>query len=373
MNLNIEKWEEFLLGDIFNIKYGVNLELINCEEITNKQDNSAINFVSRTSGNNGVSSKVRRIKDTEPQKAGLITVAGGGSVLSTFLQDEPFYSGRDLYTLEAKENISEYTKIFIVTIIEQNKYKYSYGRQANKTLPFIELKLPIQFDKEGNPKIDYDKKYSKKGYIPDWQFMEDFIKSLHYKKVTTKNKNTVASSLNTDLWKEFKIPNLFDVCAGKYYSSDDYSKGTTPYVSASDTFNGIGNMTDLIPDFKKNKITIGKVGATAYYQSEDFCATSDVNILTPLFDMNQYIGLFIVQVINYSENYKWSYGRQCRIGDTKKIIIKLPIKRDEYGNECIDGKKKYSEQGYIPDWDFMENYIKSLNYGDRLPDLEEKD
>lgn len=160
--LNIQKWKEFKVSDIFTVKYGVNLELNACSECTRDDDNY-VNFVARTAENNGVSAYVTRIDDVEPQKAGLISVAGGGSVLSTFLQNEPFYSGRDLYTLEAKENISDEAKMFIITIIEQNKYKYSYGRQANKTLPDLLLKLPV--DNDGKP---------------DYQFMEDYIKALPY-------------------------------------------------------------------------------------------------------------------------------------------------------------------------------------------------
>lgn len=96
MNLNVDEWKEFLAKDIFHVKYGVNLELNACEE---SNDNDAVNFVSRTGDNNGVSAKVRKIDSVNVQKAGLITVAGGGSVLSTFVQPDDFYSGRDLYTL----------------------------------------------------------------------------------------------------------------------------------------------------------------------------------------------------------------------------------------------------------------------------------
>ena len=132
----------FKVSDLFDVKYGVNLELNACDECDRNTENS-VNFVARTAENNGVSSRVVIIDGVTPQKAGLISVAGGGSVLSTFLQSEPFYSGRDLYTLEAKDGISDEAKIFVITVIEQNKYRYSYGRQANKTLPVLELKLPI--------------------------------------------------------------------------------------------------------------------------------------------------------------------------------------------------------------------------------------
>lgn len=173
--LKIEKWKEFKLKNLFNIKYGVNLELNKCIE-----SECGVNFVSRTGENNGVSAKVEKFDNIEPQKAGLITVAGGGSVLSTFLQNRPFYSGRDLYTLELKKVVSDETKLFIVTVIKENKYKYNYGRQANKTLPDLEIKLPIKRDGNGEPIIDNNYTYSHEGYIPDWEFMESYIKSLPY-------------------------------------------------------------------------------------------------------------------------------------------------------------------------------------------------
>lgn len=161
-DLQIEKWKEFKVSDLFVVKYGVNLELNACDEVEADEPDS-INFVARTAENNGVSARVKLIPGVEPQKAGLISVAGGGSVLSTFLQHEPFYSGRDLYTLEAKDSMSNAAKLFIITVIEKNKYKYSYGRQANKTLPDLLLKLPVDDT----------------GY-PDYAFMDQYMKSLPY-------------------------------------------------------------------------------------------------------------------------------------------------------------------------------------------------
>lgn len=37
------------------------------------------------------------------------------------------------------------------------------------------------------------------------------------------------------------------------------------------------------------------------------------------------------------------------------------------GNDYVfDKNKKYSDKGYVPNWKFMENYIKSLPYEDRI-------
>ena len=127
-------------------------------------DVEAINFVSRSRENNGVTAYVKNIPEIIPQCAGLITVAGGGSsVLSTFVQQKPFYSGRDLYLLIPRKEMSIYTKHFICTIIMANKYKYSFGRQANKTLGQIKIMLPATSDTE----LDY-------------KYMDDIIKSLPY-------------------------------------------------------------------------------------------------------------------------------------------------------------------------------------------------
>lgn len=177
--LNVEQWEEFKVSDLFNVKYGINMELNTCDE-TSSNDPEAVAFVARTAENNGVSAYVKKINDKNPQPAETITVAGGGSVLSTFVQKDQFYSGRDLYLLIAKETLSFKTKMFIRTVIASNQYRYSYGRQANKTLPSLILKLPIKRNISGTPIIDDSHTYSDKGYIPDWQFMEDYINSLPY-------------------------------------------------------------------------------------------------------------------------------------------------------------------------------------------------
>ena len=117
------------VSELFEVKYGVNLELNKLEP-----DPNGVNFVSRTAQNNGVSAKVTRLADLEPIEAGMLTVAGGGSVLETFVQPEPFYSGRDLYYLRPLVEMGLEEKLYYCMCIRTNKYRYNYGRQANRTL-----------------------------------------------------------------------------------------------------------------------------------------------------------------------------------------------------------------------------------------------
>ena len=353
MNLNTDTWKTFYLKKLYHIQMGSGLD-------KNKLnlDDKEVNLVSRLSYNNGVDCKVGYIDKLKPFDAGLLTVALGGSYLgSCFVQEEQFYTAQNVAVMRQKcPEINHAINLFISSLVRfecKTKY-YAFGRELNIHLDTdFNIKLPIQHDARGNPLIDSSYKYSDDGYIPDWQFMEDYIKSLHHKPLTTKNKADNVSSFEVNNWIDFKLSDLFEVAAGKYHYADEYELGNTPYITAADTNNGIGLRINLNADFAKNKITIGKIGATAYYQNEDFCATSDVNVLTSKFRLNKYIGLFIVQVINYSQRFRWAYGRQCRIGDTKDIVIKLPVITKEDGT-------------YEPDWKYMENYIKSLPYGDRI-------
>lgn len=337
MRIDMVDWKEFSVKELFDVVYGVNLEFVNCVE-TDKNDPEAVAFVSRTESNNGVSGYVKPVQGVDPQPKDTITVAGGGSVLSTFLQTRPFYSGRDLYLLYPKEDISKKAKLFIVTIIKANKYRYNYGRQANVTLPLLRLRLPVTADGK-----------------PDWQWMELYIDSLHSKPLTTDN-TAKPNLLDTNTWKWFKLggdDGLFDIRKGKRLTSEDQTEGYTPYIGAIDSNNGVSNLIGQKPIHQGNTISLsynGSVGE-AFYQPVPYWATDDVNALylrAEYGTLNPATGLFICSVLKH-DKYRYSYGRKWTLENMKDTKVKLPATHE--------GK---------PDWKFMEGYIKSLAYGDKL-------
>ena len=77
-----------------------------------------------------------------------------------------------------------------------------YGRQANKTFPELEIELPI--DSSGNP---------------DWNYMENYIKSLHCTPLTTRNDPCNVPKLNTSEWKEFKLSDYFHAPDAKFVTN----------------------------------------------------------------------------------------------------------------------------------------------------------
>ena len=317
MRLNVEAWKPFKINEIFEVKYGINMELNACT-IADDDDDDAVNFVARTESNNGVSAKVKPVDGKDPQPAGIITCAGGGSVLSTFLQEEPFYSGRDLYLLIPLQPMSKLAKLFCITVIKANKYRYSYGRQANVTLPFFELMLPV--DSEGNP---------------DFLYMEAYMKTLNHKPLATSNQGGCGSrTLGVESWKEFVVGDYFEVKKGKRLTSEDQTEGNTLYIGAIDSNNGVANKIGQEPIHEGNTISLsynGSVGE-AFYQPEPFWATDDVNVLyfrpENGVQFNKYIALFVCAVLR-QEKYRYSYGRKWVLENMKTTVIKLPAKGEK--------------------------------------------
>ena len=48
-------------------------------------------------------------------------------------------------------------------------------------------------------------------------------------------------NLNVESWKEFLLGDLFEIKKGKRLTSEDQTEGTTPYIGAIDSNNGVAN------------------------------------------------------------------------------------------------------------------------------------
>ena len=77
-----------------------------------------------------------------PLPAGCLTVALGGTVLETFVQDEPFYTAYHVAVLTPKYAMSLADKLHFAGAIRLHKFRYNYARQANRTVRDLVLPLP---------------------------------------------------------------------------------------------------------------------------------------------------------------------------------------------------------------------------------------
>lgn len=253
----------------------------------------------------------------------------------------------------------------------------------NKT----KINLPIQYNDDGTIFFDSFKKYSEDGYVPDWRFMENYIKSLNHKPLTTKNNGNDTLLLIHDDWKEFTLNDVFELKGGFYNKKPEHSvEGKIPFLASTESNNGVtefysledikgwdkvGNEDDTLDKklYKGNCIAVTVNGSVcnAFYQKEQFTCSHDITAFyVKKHEMNPALAMFLCTII-MKDKYRWSYGRKPH--DVKKFgksVIKLPIRHNPDGTPFIDGTHTYSEEGYVPDWQYMEDYIKSLPYGDRL-------
>lgn len=169
------------------------------------------------------------------------------------------------------------------------------------------------------------------------------------------NNSVLPSNLQTKTveWEYYDLTDLFDISASRDELINDLTiGGKTPYVTSSDSNNGVTSYVEEEPTNSAGTITANRGGSVGYfyYQPVAYKATPvDVRILTPKFKINVYIGLFIKTILQL-EKYRYNYSRKMGSDRLAKFRIKLPSK---------NGK---------PDWQFVENFIKSLPYSSSLKD-----
>ena len=307
--IDTSRWKKFFLKDICSISMGNKMDFSKMSD-----DNPSIAFIGRSGDNNGFAGMVDAIDGVDPYQAGDVTVALGGSIGTTSIQDKPFYTSQNVAVLHFDDSISIPSKLFIATLImNECKYKYvAFGRELNTHIRTdFELYLPTTPSGE-----------------PDWQYMEDFMGGLHCEPITTSVKSSHLP-LETEKWGEFRIGDLFDVRKGKRLTSEDQTEGNTPYVGAIDSNNGIANKIGQLPIHKGGTISLsynGSVGE-AFYQPENYWSTDDVNALylKPEYGtLSEFIGLFVATLLR-QEKYRYSYGRKWVLTEMEDTIIRLPV------------------------------------------------
>lgn len=308
------------LEELFDISYGVNLEVVNCEVVE-----SGMPFVSRQSVNNGISCYVREIPEVEPNAAGTLSIAGGGTILSTFYHDRPYYSGRDIYVATPRYPMTVEEMLFYRYVIEKNRYRYNYGRQANRTLRKIR--------------------------VPEYT---DAVRGIREKRLpgfSSAAVNDPVALPPVSEWKSFRYGELFDIRKGRRLTKEAMRPGTIPFIGATDANNGItayvANDENVHPG---NLISVSYNGsiAEAFYQPVPFVASDDVNVLYPKFKLDQFVGLFVCALIR-REKYRYNYGRKWHKEIMEQSEIRLPV--------TAEGR---------PDFDLIRWYIGGLDYSSQL-------
>lgn len=331
--MDTTNWQKIKLGDLFEIYTSSNKNYLESED-------GNVPYISSTRFNNGVSSFVQA---ETIQNKNTITVARNGSVGSAFYHSYNYCaSPDDIRIFKPKFKINKYIALFLCTLIEKEKFRFAYGRKfGTKRMQITTIKLPMQ-----------------KNNTIDWQWIEDYVKNTLVPKLPQKSKSVWNNNfdkqsvldkkleLNIENWKWFRYDEIFEIKKGKRLTKADQIDGDIPYISSSSVNNAVDNYigngyTD------ENCISFacyGSIGEVFYQAGKVWISDNANSIYLKNRKLNKYIAFFLLTLL-YKEIYRFSYGMTAKKERLENFIIKLPI-----------------TPNHAPDWQFMEDYIKSLNH-----------
>lgn len=196
------------------------------------------------------------------------------------------------------------------------------------------------------------------------EVVRDYVSNMFYLKNIDKitpasqqdNKNINIKNCHFKFFDLTGDKGIFNIQKGERLNKIYRSLGETPLLTSSSLNNGISAFIDkksFIYNKKlfKNKITVDMLSNVFYHGYEYF---SDDNIHTLSFkekfasNENCYISMFIVTLLK-KISIRYQYGRQVRMKRLSTEKIALPVNKNG-----------------VPDWQFMQDYIKSLPYSSNL-------
>ena len=156
-------------------------------------------------------------------------------------------------------------------------------------------------------------------------------------------------------WGAFRLGELAD----EIYKAKAHAKveltvsggpgdGLVPFVTRTDVNNGVdcfvprGELADIEDG---NAIVIGDTTSTVFYQAGEFGTGEHIIVIRAKW-LNLYTGLFVVGLLQ-RERFRYSYGRAFLMNSIRETELRLPVKQDG-----------------VTDWEWIENYVKSLNWAD---------
>lgn len=366
------KWKKCLLSDFFDIKTTKSIDKNKIEF----QDNAPYDFIGRTSTDWGVQGTVDKL-DFPPNPKDSFSLVQVGETVALWREKE-WYASQNLFLLQPKLAKIKDVFLYFQTVInkEMSLYDTAYNSYPTmKSLSQTYISLPVKDSEE-----------------IDWDYMQERITELEQERITEleqyliatglndyeltdEDKNILATKLTDGVLKnpasrngylketaKFKISDVFDLYKGKRLIKAEHICGNTPFIGSTDSNNGVTGYIGQKPIFSGNAITIsynGSVGQV-FYQEKDFWASDDINVL---YLKNHVLNASLYGYLSgalkkagskFSYSYKWNLERM------KETLIVLPIQTDSQNNPIIDSKHIYHPDGYVPDWTYMEKYIRAI-------------
>lgn len=341
--MNNINWKEFVIGDTFELS---NSTSYHKSDVIETADENKIPYITRTSLNNGIEMHVKKDKSFNINSGNQIVF--GAENADFFYQEHPFITGNKMYLLNHAE-MNKPIGLFLVNALQNairgSGFGFSLGMTATRLsnrkvlLPALDNNDP---DWDCMEKIGEELYQTKNEYIKN--YLLEKIKSL----LLEFNHENEVDYLSQD-WAEFVIEDIVDIKSGVRLTKDDQKEGSTPFIGATEYNNGVtAYVSNINNSLDSNVIGVNYNGAVveSFYHPYKALFSDDVKRieLKNTSYQNKYVYLFLITMIEMQKKkYMYSYKFNAKRMSKQKIL--LPI--NSIGN---------------PDWQFMENYMKQIEY-----------
>lgn len=373
-HIDTSSWKEFKLGNILQKvdTRKILLKKSECSPIRTEEYNLPARTA--TAQNHGLSCYVPR--DCATVLKDCISVSANGDYCA-FWHDSEFTILQDSYALQGNGfKLTEKISLFLISCMDRAfSSKYNWNNKSGwEKLRNETIKLPVTESEE-----------------IDWNYMQERITELEQERITELEQYLIATGLNdytlteedekilsmklTDdheklmsgdgCWKEakeFRVGDLFETQKVMHKLSKEKLSNIYTYPAySSDTSNGgiIGytNKPEFICNSKvPTYVTFGDHTRTFNIAKKSFSVLDNVKVLKPCFNNDNAL-LYITSVWRKSIP-NLGYSRHWKIA--KDCVLEIPIQTDVNNAPIMDFDRNYHPNGYIPDWDFMERYIKAI-------------
>ena len=390
--IDTSSWKEFRLDKLFEkIKTGKIQGKAN-DFPTQKDEEHTIPLLTAGAENQGLARYAVRNDCPTILKNVISISANGANTGITFYQDNEFAVLQDAYAIKLKnmEIPNEQVGLFLASCVNKILYgNFSWTYKAGwERVKGMSICLPV----------------TSSGEI-DWKYMQERIAELEQERIAELEQERiaelehylVASGLNdyelteedksilaTELFngddatelpsengcrkeaRKFRVGDLFEVKTPvkKFNASsvEITDKIGHPYVVRSSTNNGIRGYINEDEKYlnEGNTFSFGQDTATIFWQEKPFFTGDKIKILKPKFACNSEIANYIMNGIAMAFCY-FSWGTQSfKVSVIEDAELLLPIQTDTANNPIINPENTYHPEGYIPDWSFMEKYIRAV-------------
>lgn len=160
---DIKKWKKFKVGDLFFTTKNGKLPRGKVHSKDDLLDGDEFFYVGAKKRNNGIMYRCGYCEGQISKGNCIVFICNGqGSVGYTNYMDVDFMASGDV-ALGYNENLNKYNALFLVTLFDKERFKYSFGRKWGKYLADTEVLLPVTPEES-----------------PDWDYMESYIRNIPY-------------------------------------------------------------------------------------------------------------------------------------------------------------------------------------------------